>query len=149
MTFLIRPAELQDLPSILEIEQQSALAAHWTAEQYKTVLNNSIMLVAEQAGKLCGFLCATAIADECEIENMAVIPDFQRRGIADELLRALVQRVESTPTPASAILLEVRESNRPARRLYEKHGFREEGRRRAYYNHPVDDAILYGVRFGR
>jgi [ribosomal protein S18]-alanine N-acetyltransferase len=146
MPFLIRPAELNDLPSILEIEQQSPLAAHWTAEQYKTVLN-SVILVAEQAGKLCGFLCATAIADDCEIENMAVAPDFQGRGIADELLRALVQRVESIP--ASAILLEVRESNQPARRLYEKHGFREEGRRRSYYSHPLDDAILYALRFAR
>jgi ribosomal-protein-alanine N-acetyltransferase len=147
MPFSIRPAELNDLPSILKIEQQSPLAAHWTVEQYKTVLNSSVILVAEQDGKLCGFLCATAIADDCEIENIAVASDFQGRGIADELVRSLVQRVESTS--ASAILLEVRESNQPARRLYEKHGFREEGRRRAYYNHPLDDAILYALRFAR
>jgi len=43
---------------------------------------------------------------------------------------------------ASRILLEVRESNRPARRLYEKHAFREVGRRLKYYNHPLEDAIL-------
>jgi len=147
MPFLIRPAELNDLPSILEIEKQCPLAAHWTAEQYKAVLGSSVILVAEQAGKLCGFLSATAAAEDWEIENMAVAPDFQRRGIADQLMRALIRRAESTS--ASAILLEVRESNQPARRLYEKHGFREEGRRRAYYKHPLDDAILYALRFAR
>jgi ribosomal-protein-alanine N-acetyltransferase len=147
MPFFIRPAELNDLPAILEIEQQSPVAAHWTAEQYKAVLGSGIILVTEQTGKLCGFLCATAAAEDWEIENMAVHADFQRRGIADQLVRALIQRAGSTS--ASAILLEVRESNQPARRLYKKHGFREEGRRRAYYNHPLDDAILCAFRFAR
>jgi [ribosomal protein S18]-alanine N-acetyltransferase len=147
MPFFIRPAELDDLPAILEIEQQSPVAAHWTAEQYKAVLGSGVILVTEQTGKLCGFLCATAAAEDWEIENMAVHADFQRRGIADQLVRALIQRAGSTS--ASAILLEVRESNQPARRLYKKHGFREEGRRRAYYNHPLDDAILCAFRFAR
>jgi [ribosomal protein S18]-alanine N-acetyltransferase len=147
MPFFIRPAELNDLPAILEIEQQSPVAAHWTAEQYKAVLGSGVILVTEQTGKLCGFLCATAAAEDWEIENMAVHADFQRRGIADQLVRALIQRAGSTS--ASAILLEVRESNQPARRLYKKHGFREEGRRRAYYNHPLDDAILCAFRFAR
>jgi [ribosomal protein S18]-alanine N-acetyltransferase len=147
MPFFIRPAELNDLPAILEIEQQSPVAAHWTAEQYKAVLGSGVILVTEQSGKLCGFLCATAAAEDWEIENMAVHADFQRRGIADQLVRALIQRAGSTS--ASAILLEVRESNQPARRLYKKHGFREEGRRRAYYNHPLDDAILCAFRFAR
>ena len=50
---------------------------------------------------------------------------------------------------ASAILLEVRESNRLARQLYEKRGFSEVGRRRAYYRDPVEDSILYAFRFDR
>jgi ribosomal-protein-alanine N-acetyltransferase len=44
-------------------------------------------------------------------------------------------------------LLEVRESNASARGLYEKQGFREAGRRRGYYTDPVEDAILYSLRF--
>ena len=70
-----------------------------------------------------------------------------RRGIAHELLRALIQRAENEA--ASSILLEVRESNLPARRLYEKNGFREVGRRRVYYRDPVEDAVLYKLRFDR
>jgi ribosomal-protein-alanine N-acetyltransferase len=57
----------------------------------------------------------------------------------------LVGRAESQA--ARAILLEVRESNLPARGLYEKHGFHVHGRRRAYYQRPVEDAVLYRLRF--
>ena len=76
-----------------------------------------------------------------------VAAEFLRRGIANELVRNLVQRAENEA--ASAILLEVRESNLPARGLYEKHGFREVGRRGVYYRDPVEDAILYALRFDR
>ena len=88
-----------------------------------------------------------AVAGEWEIENVVVAAEFLRRGIANELVRELIQRAQNEA--ASAILLEVRESNLPARRLYEKHGFREVGRRRAYYRDPVEDAILYALRFER
>jgi ribosomal-protein-alanine N-acetyltransferase len=76
-----------------------------------------------------------------------VAAQFLRHGIADELLRELIQRAQSEA--ASAALLEVRESNLPARRLYEKHRFREVGRRRMYYKDPPEDAILYTLRFDR
>jgi ribosomal-protein-alanine N-acetyltransferase len=72
---------------------------------------------------------------------------FLRRGIANELLLELIQRAQNEA--ASAILLEVRESNRLARQLYEKRGFSEVGRRRAYYRDPVEDSILYALRFDR
>jgi ribosomal-protein-alanine N-acetyltransferase len=81
-----------------------------------------------------------------EVENLVVAAEFLRRGMADGLLRELIQRAENKAV--SAILLEVRESNLPSRRLYEKHGFREEGRRRAYYRDPIEDAILCALRFG-
>jgi ribosomal-protein-alanine acetyltransferase len=143
----IRPASLNDVPAILATEQQAPLAAHWTSDQYRKLVGGGIVLVAEEAGKLGGFVAAKAIADEWEIENVVVAVEFLRRGIASQLLRELIQRAESAA--ASAILLEVRESNRPARRLYEKRGFIEEGLRRAYYRNPTDDAILYAFRFTR
>ena len=147
MPATIRPAALNDVPSILAIEQQAPRAAHWTAEQYSKLVGGGVVLVAEEAGHLCGFVCARAVAGEWEIENVVVAAAFLRRGIADELVRELIQRAENGA--ASAILLEVRESNLPARRLYEKHGFREMGRRRGYYRDPMEDAILYALRFDR
>ena len=151
MPATIRPAALKDVPSILAIEQQAPGAAHWTVEQYKKLVGSGMVLVAEEAteeaGKLCGFVCAKAVAGEWEIENVVVGAEFLRRGIANELVSELIQRAANEA--ASAILLEVRESNLPARRLYEKHGFREVGRRSVYYRDPMEDAILYALRFDR
>jgi ribosomal-protein-alanine N-acetyltransferase len=151
MPVTIRSAALNDVPAILALEQSAPGAAHWTSEQYNKLVDSGVVLVAEQAvektGKPCGFVCAKAVAGEWEIENVAVSAELLRRGIANELVRELIHR--ATNDAASAILLEVRESNLPARRLYEKHGFRKVGRRLLYYRDPVEDAILYALRFDR
>ena len=142
----IRSATLNDLPAILAIEQHAPSAAHWPADEYEKLIliETGAVLLAEQAGKLRGFVSAKAVADEWEIENIVVATECLRQGIADQLLQALIAQAESAD--ASRILLEVRESNLPARRLYEKHAFREAGRRLKYYNDPLEDAILYEHR---
>jgi len=147
MPVTIRSAALNDVPSILVIDQSAPQAAHWTPEQFNNLVDSGVVLVAEQAGRLCGFVCAKAVAGEWEIENVAVSAELLRRGIASQLVRELIQRAKNED--ASAILLEVRESNLPARQLYEKHGFRKVGRRLLYYRDPVEGAILYALRFGR
>jgi ribosomal-protein-alanine acetyltransferase len=147
MPVAVRTADLHDLPAILAIEQRAPSAAHWTSDQYSKLLRDGIVLVAEEAGTLRGFLCAKAVAGEWEVENVVVAAEFLRRGIADGLLRDLIQRARNQAVPA--ILLEVRDFNLPARRLYEKHGFRQEGRRRGYYLEPTEDAILYALRIDR
>jgi ribosomal-protein-alanine N-acetyltransferase len=149
----IRSATFDDVPAILAIEQQAESAAHWPPDAYKKLVRTGVVLVAEQVaqpataeqtGKLCGFVCAKAVAGEWEIENVVVAGEFLRQGIADRLMQALLDQAKETA--ASRILLEVRESNLPARRLYEKHAFREVGRRRQYYRNPLEDAILYALR---
>ena len=147
MPVAIRSAALNDVPAILAIEQPAPGAAHWTSEQYNRLVNSGVVLVAEAAGQLCGFVCAQAVAGDWEIENLVVSAEFLRRSIANELVRELIRRAKSEA--ASAMLLEVRESNLPARGLYEKHGFCEVGRRRVYYTDPVEDAVLYALRFDR
>jgi [ribosomal protein S18]-alanine N-acetyltransferase len=149
MPVIIRSATFNDVPAILAVERQAPSAAHWTSEQYNTLLGSGVVLVAEQSaeegGELCGFICAQAAANEWEIENVVVAAALLRHGIADKLLVELIQHAQKRA--ASAILLEVRESNRPARQLYEKRGFREVGRRPSYYRDPMEDAILYALRF--
>ncbi len=157
MPVILRSATLDDVPAILAIEQQAASAAHWQPDTYEKLVRTGVVLVAEQVaeqaaqpadaeqtGKLCGFVCAKAVAGEWEIENVVVAGEFLRQGIADRLMQALLDQAKETA--ASRILLEVRESNRPARRLYEKHAFREVGRRPKYYNNPLEEAILYALR---
>ncbi len=143
----IRRARLNDVPAIVATEQNAESAAHWTVEQYKNLVDRGVVLIAEQAGKLCGFICAQVVAGEWEIENVVVASEFLRRGIASELIGALIQRAREER--ASSVLLEVRESNLGARRLYEKHAFGVVGRRRLYYKVPEEDAILYALRFGQ
>jgi ribosomal-protein-alanine N-acetyltransferase len=141
-----RIAALNDVPAILAVERQALRAAHWTPEQYLKLVDSDsgVVLVAEETGKLCGFACAKAVVGEWEIGNVVVAAEFLRRGVASELIRGLIQRAQREA--ASVIRLEVRESNSPARTLYLRHGFQEEGRRRNYYQSPAEDAILYSLR---
>lgn len=144
MSLVIRSGTLKDVPAILALERQAPSAGHWTTAQYNGLVNTGVVLVAEERGKLCGFVCAKALLGEWEIENVVVAAECLRLGIASELMRRLIQRAKSEAAPV--IRLEVRESNLPARALYERHGFREAGRRRSYYTEPAEDAILYSLR---
>ncbi|MBI1740992.1 MAG: ribosomal protein S18-alanine N-acetyltransferase [Acidobacteriales bacterium] len=144
MPVTIRSATLDDVPAILAIERQAASAAHWTVEQYARLVESGLVLVADEGSNVSGFICAKMLADEWEIENVVVAMQVRRQGTGDTLLRELLRQARSQG--GSAVWLEVRESNQPARCLYEKHGFRESGRRRGYYREPIEDAVLYEWR---
>jgi len=141
MSTRIRVAVADDISAILAIEQAAPTAAHWSADQYLSRIEDGYVIVAELEGRICGFLCARAPAGEWEIENVVVDAGFARRGIGKELMRELIKKWESGA--GSVVLLEVRESNAAARALYEKSGLREVGHRRGYYREPVEDAVLY------
>jgi len=147
MPFTIRSAVLDDVPALLAIEQEAASAAHWTREQYAGLVESGVVLVADEAGNVSGFVCAKHVAGDWEIENMVVSEKGRRRGIGDALLGELLRRLLSDAE--GAVWLEVRDSNQPARSLYLKRGFRETGRRRKYYKDPVEDAVLYEFRFDK
>jgi ribosomal-protein-alanine N-acetyltransferase len=140
----IRPATMTDLPLICAIERSAESAAHWSEAQYEKLLLNAILLVAEQRGEIAGFVSAKQVAGEAELENIAVAERWRRSGIADRLMKALIDHASAQGI--NRISLEVRDSNRPARRLYEKHGFFTAGRRPAYYQHPAEDAVIYELR---
>ncbi len=141
MPVTIRPAKPTDIPKIRAMEQQAPAASHWSYQQYRKLLDTGSILVAQDQGAICGFVCARVAAGEWEIENIVVAGAFRRHGVASELLRRILNK--AGPQPGSAVLLEVRESNLPARHFYEKHGFQQAGRRPRYYQQPEEDAILY------
>ena len=145
MPVSIRSAVLDDVPALLAIEQEAASAAHWTREQYARLVESEIVLVAEEAGNVSGFVCAKIVAGDWEIENLVVAQQCRRRGLGGAMLDELLRRARNDG--GAAVWLEVRESNQPARRLYERYGFHETGRRRGYYRDPVEDAVLYEFRF--
>ncbi len=143
----IRPAVPDDIPAILRIEQQSDTAAHWNQRAYDNLFaadaspRRTLVAASEEVtAAICGFLIVHSMADEWEIENLVVALEQRRHGVGSKLLQQLLH--EAAEKGAKAIILEVRESNVPARRLYEKHGFSQEGRRPGYYQNPVEDALL-------
>jgi ribosomal-protein-alanine N-acetyltransferase len=84
-----------------------------------------------------GFLVARNVAvDEREILNLAVAPDFRRKGVARALAASFFEGFEG------AVFLEVRESNEVALKFYKSLGFKELSRRQGYYDSPVETAIV-------
>jgi len=99
-----------------------------------------IALVSVCGGEICGCIFGVNVAGEAEILNLAVKLSYRRRGIGAELVRHLVSEWGQQGSPR--VFLEVRESNAGAITLYEQLGFRQVGRRKAYYSLPVEDALV-------
>jgi ribosomal-protein-alanine N-acetyltransferase len=91
--------------------------------------------------ELLAFLVAHHLGPEWELENIVVAPFARRKGLGARLVGELLTHVREAGS--EHVFLEVRESNQPARILYEKSGFKETGRRSGYYMNPSEDAILY------
>jgi [ribosomal protein S18]-alanine N-acetyltransferase len=149
VTHTIRAATVADLPAMIGLEKRAATAAHWTAAQYEALFHASdpgrLALVMREESELQGFVIARVVAEEWEIENIAIAGSARRRGLGTRLLGELLDLAQAQG--AGAVFLEVRESNRAARALYEKWAFLESGRRRRYYRDPEEDAILYRIDF--
>ena len=129
-----RAATAADLPVLAAIQSASSEASQWDAASYLDYQ----CVVAEQDGGIVGFVVSRATApDEHEILNLAIEPDYRRRGIARALLRESMK--------SGAWFLEVRESNLPAIRLYESLGFRPVGQRKNYYFDPREPAIVMKI----
>jgi [ribosomal protein S18]-alanine N-acetyltransferase len=144
----IRVADAEDIPRVIDLERRCDTAAHWSEKQYRDLFHAHppavpIALIAEGMGAhaLLGFLIARYIAQEWELENIVVAPDVRGWGIGKRLMLEFLARAEQTGS--QSVFLEVRESNIPARRLYESLRFNEIGRRKGYYANPVEDAVLY------
>jgi [ribosomal protein S18]-alanine N-acetyltransferase len=137
----IRPFRPPDASTIAEILRDSAEAAQWPPESYANLANSpgGVFLVGEANAHVVGFVAARQVADEAEILNIAVHGDFRRKGIASALLVAALDKFRRSAIVR--VFLELRESNLPARALYDRHGFLPSGRRKSYYRHPAEDAL--------
>ncbi len=96
--------------------------------------------VARSAGAVVAYCAGWVIFDELHINNLAVDPAWRRRGVASALLTFVLASAAAEGALRST--LEVRQSNEPARRLYERFGFAFAGVRTAYYREPVEDALV-------
>ena len=146
MSVTIRRAREADIPRLLELERE-CFSIPWTERSMRLQLREkNIFPVAEEDGAVVGYAGAMTVLDEGYITNVAVAPEHRRRGIADALLDAMEAEARGGKA-LSFLTLEVRESNAPAIALYEKHGYRTVGRRKNYYQKPVEDALLMTLEF--
>ena len=143
-----------DLLEVVEIEELSGISV-WGWDAYHRELQSPedvIMLVArtratettqDQGRAIAGFIVSRLVAGELHINNVAVRPESHRRGIAAQLLTAVLR--EGRRNGALLAFLEVRAGNAAAQGLYRRCGFQVTGRRRRYYNQPVEDALLMSL----
>ena len=136
-----RPATLDDVPAIAEIERAS-FGDPWSEASFRGTFANegAIVRAAEQEGRVVGYSVAWVIGDDAELANLAVAPDARRQGVGALLLDALLRELDARG--GATVFLEVREGNAAARALYASRGFEVSGRSKGYYRAPVEDAVL-------
>lgn len=141
--------EESDLPYILEIEKVS-FPTPWhettfRGEIYNIPFSNPLVIVHRVKKRIIGYLIYWLVEDEAHINNIAIHPDYRRRGIAESVLRRIFTEIREKGV--KQITLEVRPSNQAALSLYRKLGFVFLGLRRNYYTRPREDAIVLGKVF--
>ncbi|MBQ9162167.1 MAG: ribosomal protein S18-alanine N-acetyltransferase [Clostridia bacterium] len=126
--------------------ERLCFSSPWSRESLKLLTNDGIGVgfVCECEGKIAAYGGMLIAVDEGQITNVAVHPDYRRRGMAGAILNSLMRYAKSCH--ADSVTLEVRASNAAAIALYKKAGFVEVGRRRAFYTKPVEDAIIMTVK---
>jgi ribosomal-protein-alanine N-acetyltransferase len=114
----------------------------WSERSIASELSNqlALWLVAEDNGVVAGYIGSQTVPDESDMMNVAVHPDYRRRGIAEALVNTLCDALKERGSVS--LTLEVRASNEPAKALYEKLGFEQVGRRPNYYRNPKEDALI-------
>jgi [ribosomal protein S18]-alanine N-acetyltransferase len=143
-SWIIEPLAIPDeIDAILAIEQAS-FTNPWTREMYVAELKNqgvSFFYLARDNGRqIVGFCSFWRVLDELHINNLAVVPEYRRQGVATALLRRVLE--EAARFDIRRTMLEVRRSNTAARELYERFGFVVAGTRSNYYTNPIEDALV-------
>jgi ribosomal-protein-alanine N-acetyltransferase len=139
--YRIRSAAPADAASLVEIERR-CFSDPWTETSFREALESpwTFGLVAYTGDAIAGYLIGREVAGTGEVLNLAVAPNFRRRGVARALLRGGLRHFRKRRV--EEVFLEVRESNQSAQALYLSAGFRPVGQRAAYYRNPKEDALV-------
>ncbi len=131
-----------DLDGLLALDEV-CFHRPWTRADYERELTDParcFLFVVRVDERIIGYCSFWRIFDEAHVNNFAVHPDWRRRGIGRALLARSLSAAAAIGAPKAT--LEVRASNVAAIALYESGGFVRAGLRRAYYTHPVEDALI-------
>jgi len=137
----IRPMTMEDCEQVAAIEAVS-FSMPWSLDAFtKTIQKDNFRyFVAEEAGEILGYCGFLYVLDEAEIPNVCVKASARGQGIGKQMMTVLID--EAAKLGMAVLFLEVRESNSPARRLYEGLGFEQIGMRKNFYEQPVEHAVL-------
>lgn len=137
----IREMQIEDFDQVMAIENVN-FSEPWTEAGFFTffIRDDTLFLVAEEEGKIKGYIGIVCVIDEGDITNVSVDPKEQGRGIGNMLVEAVVKKARERGV--KNIFLEVRRSNAPAIRVYEKNGFVQISVRKGYYTAPLEDALI-------
>ena len=138
---IIETMKSSHVAQIAELEK-ICFSDPWSEKSIASELNNELAfwLTAIEGDLVAGYIGSQTVIDETDMMNVAVHPDFRRKGIAEALVNALIEALKSRGS--RCLTLEVRASNEPAIMLYEKLGFSQIGRRKNYYRNPREDALI-------
>lgn len=139
----LKRATPKDLPAIAEMEKTFAFPL--SEEELARLLQNEVfhVLTWKNESEILGHCVLFRAADEAEITSLTVRKDQRGQGIGTAFLKSLLEYIKADG--AKIAFLDVRESNIAARKLYKNCGFSELGRRRRFYQKPVEDAIGMGI----
>ena len=139
---MIRYFESGDERKIAKLEKE-CFSSPWSEQAVLDSANSDCVFVLyEDDGIVKGYAGLQIVLDEGYITNVAVCPSFRHQGIARALMEELIKKLDTL----SFISLEVRESNLAAINLYSGLGFKEEGKRKNFYDAPKEDARILTKR---
>ncbi len=147
-TINIRQMEQADLDEVIQIEA-AVFSVPWTRDAFEDSLEmeNTHYLVVSDGEDIVGYCGYYQAFEEANIVNVAVKAAARRKGVARTMLRRLM--ADGRENGVTNFVLEVRQSNVPAIRLYESLGFMEVGIRKRFYTAPVEDAKIMICRQSR
>lgn len=132
---------MEDVDAVTEIDRR-CFEIPWSKNAFTDEMNNqlAVYFVVKDEGKCVGYCGLWNVAGEGDITNIAVLPEYRRRGIGSILLETLIRHASGLHL--SLLTLEVRAGNKPAQALYAKYGFKRIGARKRYYSNNGEDAWI-------
>lgn len=143
----IVPMNADHLDEVAELERV-CFSTPWSRNMLAEELDNALsafLVALGDDGKVVGYAGLQVVVDEGYIANIAVWPEYRRQGVASQLLQVFLDFAQGNHL--AFLTLEVRASNYDAIALYGSRGFRSVGRRKNYYEHPKEDALIMTREF--
>lgn len=141
MNLTFRLMDPEDADAV-EVVEKACFAIPWSRESFWKAAgdSNTCYLLVLDGERVIGYAGCWISFEEGQITNVAVLPEYRGKGVGTKLMGEIIRLLLARGL--TALTLEVRPSNTPARALYARYGFREAGVRKGYYQDNGEDALI-------